>query len=268
MSLLPGVYQAVKKDGTLYYRSSITINRKHISLGSFSTEEQAHKAYLEALDLFYHTRQDIASFDASKALLHHDKWVTLINYRDNNIYIKTPIYLMKNYFNYYLSAQDVLKFDIDDLFYYSNHKIMQRNGHLFVSDYGMQVNILNRYGIKNYGVAGKDYCFVNNDPSDFRYGNIEIINPYHGVTKQIKNGRASYITRIIINGSYLVGKYSTESEAAVAYNKAAQILWQKGSTRNYPLNYIEALNEIEYASLYNKIRISRKIREWEKVVSH
>lgn len=37
---------------------------------------------------------------------------------------------------------------------------MRRGGHLFVADYGMQVNILNRYGIKNYAVKDKDYIFV------------------------------------------------------------------------------------------------------------
>ena len=43
-----GVYQAVKKDGTIYYRSSITYRNKHISLGSFLNEADAHAAYLEA----------------------------------------------------------------------------------------------------------------------------------------------------------------------------------------------------------------------------
>ena len=33
-----GVYTAYKKDGTVYYRSSITHKNKHISLGSFSSE--------------------------------------------------------------------------------------------------------------------------------------------------------------------------------------------------------------------------------------
>lgn len=83
----------------------------------------------------------------------------LINFRDNGIYFGTPIYARSKFFYYYLSPTDVLKFDIDDLFYYSSRKIMKRNGHLFVADYGMQVNILNRYGIRNFAVAGKDYLF-------------------------------------------------------------------------------------------------------------
>ena len=46
-----GVYLATKKDGSIYYRSSITFKNKHISLGSFSTEDDANNAYLEALEL-------------------------------------------------------------------------------------------------------------------------------------------------------------------------------------------------------------------------
>ena len=42
--MYPGVYIAKKKDGTIYYRSSFTYKSKHISLGSFATEKEAHKA--------------------------------------------------------------------------------------------------------------------------------------------------------------------------------------------------------------------------------
>lgn len=48
MANLAGVTKAVKKNGTLYYRSSITIHSKHISLGSYSSEETAGRAYKEA----------------------------------------------------------------------------------------------------------------------------------------------------------------------------------------------------------------------------
>ena len=46
--MLPGVFSATKKDGTIYYRASLTYKTKHISLGSFSTMEEAHAAYLQA----------------------------------------------------------------------------------------------------------------------------------------------------------------------------------------------------------------------------
>ena len=46
-----GVYSAKKKDGTIYYRANITYQAKHISLGSFSSEDDAHSAYSEACSL-------------------------------------------------------------------------------------------------------------------------------------------------------------------------------------------------------------------------
>ena len=51
MKLLPGVFIAKKKDGTLYYRSSITFRSKHISIGSFPSNKQANHAYKEASDI-------------------------------------------------------------------------------------------------------------------------------------------------------------------------------------------------------------------------
>ena len=43
-----GVFAAVKKDGSVYYRASITFRCKHISLGSFTSEAEAHGAYQSA----------------------------------------------------------------------------------------------------------------------------------------------------------------------------------------------------------------------------
>ena len=51
--MLKGVYTANKKDGTLYFRSSITYRKKHISLGSYESEIEANKAYLEAEKILY-----------------------------------------------------------------------------------------------------------------------------------------------------------------------------------------------------------------------
>ena len=47
--MLAGVYEAVKKNGERYYRASFTYRNKHISLGSFETEEAAHEAGLETV---------------------------------------------------------------------------------------------------------------------------------------------------------------------------------------------------------------------------
>lgn len=286
MKLLPGVYQAFKKDGSIYYRASITYRNKHISLGSYATEMIAHYAYIEATDILVNGKFDIddyalgsndlysfknvsvndkqfpkESYPSNRCLSFH-KWVVLMNYRDNGIYFKNPIYLKNKYFEYYFDTNLVLKFDIDDLFYYSHHKIMKRGGHLFVSDYGMQVTILSRYGVKNFAVAGRDYRFVNGDNTDYRYTNIEIINKYYGVTKLIVKGKPIYVAKILINGDYIIGKYRSEAEAAIAYNKAAKILNNKGLKKDFQLNYVTEIDEIEYARLFNMVKISKKIREY------
>lgn len=256
--MLSGVYLGKKNDGTIYYRSSFTFKNKHISLGSYTGETAAHEAYLEALSL---------SRDPSLSVKHHtafhnlpfEKWVSIINLRDNNIYIKTPIYLKQNYFLYYLSYSYILTFDIDDLFYYSTRKIMKKQGYLFVSDYGMQVNILSRYGIKNYAVPGKDYIHINGDSMDYRYENIKVINPYYGVEEIVKKGKTKYLSKILIRGTYQIGIYDSSKEAAIAYNKAIDILKKKGVNKNYQPNYIVSLSPREYASIYNRLTISSKI---------
>lgn len=262
MKLLPGVFIAKKKDGTLYYRSSITFRSKHISIGSFPSNEQANHAYKEASDILSDFSITIEDYEKLNSCLTFEKWIVLINFRDNNIYIKNPIYIREKYFLYYLDIDIILKFDVDDLFYFSNHKIMRRGGHLFVSDYGMQVSILSRYGIKNYAVLNRDFRFVNGDIYDFRYGNIQIINKYHGVNRILHNGLYLYVTKIHINGDYIIGKYRTEHEAAIAYNKAVNILKEKGCNKNFPQNYILDIDEIEYAKIYNMLKISKKIRDY------
>lgn len=261
MSLLPGVYIATKKDGTIYYRSSITYQNKHISLGSYPSELSAHMAFETASDILRLNKYNITDYTIGH-IISFDKWVILFNLRDNGFYIKTPIYMKERYFIYYLNQKDLLKFDTDDLFFYAHHKIMRRGGYLFVSDFGMQINILSRYGIKNFAVNGKDYIFVNGDDTDYRYGNIEIINPYYGVSRRYKNGKYIYTSKIHIKGDYVIGHYQSEIEAAIAYNKAIQILRDKSIEKNYIENYITDLNDIEYAKAYHNVRISKKVREY------
>ena len=262
-NMYPGVYSAKKKDGTIYYRSSFTYKNKHISLGSFDSEKDAHKAYLEANDIMNAKKKiSITDYNRKKRVITFEKWVVLINFKDNGMYFKNPIYLFPKYFEYYLDNDPYapLKFDVDDLFFYSTHKIMRRGGHLFVADYGMQLNILNRYGIKNFAVPGKDYLFINNDNTDYRYQNIKIINRYNGVTKETKNTLQVFVSKIHINGDYIIGRYKTDIEAAVAYNKAVDILSENGFTISYQKNYIDSLDTKEYLEIYNNTKISKKLR--------
>ncbi len=225
-------------------------------------ETSAHQAYLEADAILSGYDYTIISYSLSKNTLAFEKWVILINFRDNHIYIKNPIYLHKNYFSYYLNINLELKFDIDDLFYYSSHKIMKRQGHLFVADYGMQINILSRYGIKNYAISGKDYEFANNDTTDFRYENIIIINRYYGVEQIWTKNEKAYQVKIHINGNYLVGVYSDEVTAAIAYNKAVDILKKAGLDKNYQTNFCTEITSKEYAERYRMIKISKKLLNW------
>lgn len=261
MSQLRGVYQAKKKDGTIYYRASITFRTKHISLGSFPTKQLAHAAYLEAQTLLQADNLITPDDYQAKQYPHlpFAKWITLINFKNNGFYIKTPIYMRSSFFSYYLSPNDVLVFDADDLFFYSNHSIMRRGNHLFVAEYGMQTNIHSRYGIKNFARLGIDYRFVNGDTNDFRYSNIEILNAYHGVTRTIIDKEVIYLSKIHIHGDYLIGKYSSAQEAAIAYNKAVDVLKEKHFHKSFEKNYIEELNTKEYKMIYEQIKISKKI---------
>lgn len=255
-----GVFKAVKKNGSKYYRASITYRNKHISLGSYEDEDTATKAYSFARSLIKGT-QTIEDYSSS-CPLSFEKYVVLVNFRDNRVYIRNPIYLGKHFFQYYLTRDKVYKFDIEDLFYYSEHKISSRGGHLFVADYGMQVNLHSRYGIKKHAVLNRDYRFINNDRYDFRYENIEVINRYHGVRKRVlKTGRVKYRVVILINGNYTVGVYPTEEMAAVAYNKAVDVVKRKYPERKYEQNYVDSLSPSGYADLYTSIQISPKLLE-------
>lgn len=257
-NMKPGVYLATRKDGSVYYRSSITYKNKHISLGSFESEALASQAYEEANHLLTISCTLDDAIPQAPAI-PFEKIVTLLNFRDNGLYIGNPIYLRKNYFSYFLSENEELKFDIDDLFYYSSHKILRRQGHLYVNDYGMQVTLLSRYGIRNHSVCNRDYYFANGDSTDLRYSNIVIINRYYGVFHYItKQQKSRYRVKIHINGNYTIGTYSSEIKAAIAYNKAVDLAKAYGIQKNFPENYIEDISPKDYADTYIKLKISPK----------
>lgn len=260
---LRGVYPSTKKDGSTYYRSSITHQGKHISLGSYDSPFDAHAAYWEAAILLTKTSMSLKDYNNDRVLPYR-KWVILINFRDNSMYLTAPIYLYPSYFEYHIDQHNILKFSIDDLFYYSKKQIMQRGRHFFVSDYGMQINIQNRYGIRSYGVEGRDYIFINKDNLDFRYNNIKIINRYNGVTSKMLKSGMKYTSRIHIKGNYTIGSYKTETEAAIAYNKAIDILKSNGINKNFIPNYIEELSAKEYARIYSEVKIADKIINYRK----
>lgn len=255
---LPGVYTAKRKDGTVYYRASLTYRNKHISLGSHESKQKAHEIYCIASALLYDDSLRLEDYHEDSPLAFA-KWVCLINFRDNGLYFSSPIYIRPHFFYYYFSPTEFFIFDKDDLFYYSSRRISRRGGHYFVADYGMQVNIMSRYGIKNYAVEGRDYRFINGSRNDLRYENIEILNRFHGVNAVQEKGRTRYQVKIHVKGNVKVGTYDTEMEAAIAYNKAIDLLKKAGIDKAYSPNYMEGISPDAYADLYNSIQVSSRL---------
>ncbi len=254
----PGVYKTKKKDGSSYFRASLTCKRKHISLGSYLTEHEAEMAYKEGNAILSDTSITIEDYNSKILTLNPEKAVSLLNLRDNGTYIKTPIYLRQGYFSYFIKGKNELKFSNDDLFYYSMHAILVHDGHYYVNDYGMQYAILDRFGIRPYAVKGRDFLFANGDETDFRYENIIVINRFHGVRRIETNGVIRYEVRIKINGEFLIGRFRTEERAAIAYNKAADIAVKSGIKKKFPQNYITELSAKEYADIYTDISMPKK----------
>lgn len=268
-----GVYTARKKDGSTYYRANISYRGHHISLGSSVNEDEAALVYLQAKE-FTAVPADETELPANIAAatemivnvlkcypaVSFEKLITMVNLRDNGIYIGNPIYLLSGFFLYFLTPRDILKFDRDDLFYYSNHRIMRRGGHLFVNDFGMQVSLLDRYGVRSHGVNGIDYRFSNGDEFDYRYENIEVINPWHGVSlvRDEESGAMTYRVRIHIEGYWSIGVYQDAITAAVAYNKAVDMAHAFGIDKNYATNYIVDLPAKRYTEIYAGVEISKR----------
>lgn len=253
-----GVSVRQRLSGKIDYRASLTYKGKHIALGSYDSKIAAHNAYEYGKKILKSKSVRLKNIPEAPPL-YYEKCVSLINVRDNGLYIANPIYLKKKFFLYCLSPSVHYRFDIEDLFYFSSHKIMKRGGHLFVSDYGSQLNVLSRFGIKPHSVQGRDYDFYNGDPTDLRYENIKIINRYNGVHQVEERGFIRFKSVINMHSNYIVGIYDTEKEAAVAYNKAAKTLIENGVIKKFKLNFIENISESEYMEIYKNIYISPKI---------
>jgi hypothetical protein len=75
-------------------------------------------------------------------------------------------------------------------------------------------------------------------------------------------GKEKYRARINIPNYYTIGYYNSETESAIAYNKAIDILKKNGVTKNYTPNYIEGISPSLYADIYSKLKISDKINHY------
>ena len=123
----------------------------------------------------------------------------------------------------------------------------------------MQINIMSRYGIKNYAVENRDYRFINGNRHDLRYENIEILNRYNGVCAISQKGKLRYQVKIHVKGNVTVGTYATEAEAAIAYNKAIDLLKKAGVDKAYTPNYMEGMSPAVYADLYASVKVSARL---------
>ena len=94
---LPGVYTAKKKDGTVYFRASLTYRNKHISLGSHEDRQKAHEIYCIASALLNDASLRLEDYHEDSPLAF-SKWVCLINFRDNGLYFSSPIYIRPRLF--------------------------------------------------------------------------------------------------------------------------------------------------------------------------
>lgn len=249
------IYPVTKNDVTTY-RVYFVANSKKIYLGAYKNEVTAQRVLEEAKTIMkasfgLHLMHDF--------LLDYKKQVCLSNYRDYSVYIKNPIYLHDTYFTYYLSKDTFLIFDNKDLFYFSTSHIRKRGNYLYIQDSISQQNLLSRFGIPNHSVVGKDYIFRNGNTLDFRRENLQILNAYKGVSQKLYKGNTLYMTHIFTTKNILVGKYESEIEAAIAYNKAIDLLSKEHANYHFVPNTIAFLTQSEYDALYTKLKISPRL---------
>lgn len=238
---------------TTKYKLYFVQDNKKIYLGIYPSLASAQQIELEAKALMAAPR-GLPSFEDYQ--MDYKKVIVLCNLRDHKKYIRNPIYIYPEYFHYYLSKTCILTFDLKDLFYFSTYKIRQRGQYLYIQDSISQKSILSRFGILQHSVPGKDYIFKNKNCLDFRKENLQLINPYKGVRKRQRKGELFYTCTIYHDQNLTVGHYHSEIEAAIAYNKAIDLLLAQGIHKNFIPNTIPFLTQHEYTRIYDSIVLS------------
>ena len=57
----------------------------------------------------------------------------------------------------------------------------------------------------------------------------------------------------------MIGYYDDAVKAAIAYNKAIDILKRNGIKKEYSANYIESISGKAYADIYSELKISKAL---------
>lgn len=251
---MPYIYPATNMRYRVYY----LYKTKKIYIGLYHTYEKALLAYQFIENIF---TSSISLKDYTPDCpITFEKFVACINFRDNHMYFKTSIYVQSDHFKYYISPDLYLIFDLKDLLYFSNKRIHKRGDYLYTYIGDQQENILKRFGFNRSMTYLKDYDFLNNNRYDFRRKNIHIINHYYGVSLETKYNKTTYVTRIVLNKKNLVvGHYSSDMLAAIAYNKAVDLVTASSNEYHYSKNTFPFLTRQEYDSLYESLPISKRL---------
>lgn len=250
---MPYIYPA-KKD---HYRVYYLYKSRKIYIGLYNNYDQATLAY----DFTHHLFNSSFSIEdfTEDCLIPFEKFITCINYRDTGIYIKTPIYIHKDHFKYYFAYNFYLLFDLKDLLYFSTNKIHKRGEYLYTYIGDHQESILKRFGFSKKMTYLTDYCFVNDNRYDFRRHNIKVINHYTGVFSEVKFNKPTFVTRIFTDKYIVVGHYETEVQAAIAYNRAVDLLKDSPFASKYQKNTFPFLTRHEYEQIYTNLLISKRL---------
>lgn len=81
--------------------------------------------------------------------------------------------------------------------------------------------------------------------------------------ERITRDRILYTAKIHINGDYLIGRFRDEKEAAIAYNKAVDLLSEKGLSIQYTKNYIDGMDSDAYHACYDAVHLPKKLRAYK-----
>ena len=63
-----------------------------------------------------------------------------------------------------------------------------------------------------------------------------------------------------------MGTYETETEAAIAYNKAIDYVKKAGVNKNFTPNFIDSVSASVYADIYSTLKISPKLEHLAKTI--
>ena len=105
-------------------------------------------------------------------------------------------------------------------------------------------------------------CLYNSTISEFFESSPQallglFVQNYHGITQTEKKGKRLFVARLHLNGDVIIGKYTTEIKAAIAYNKAVDYARDHGIQKNFIQNYIADLSAREYADVYSALKLSQ-----------